>query len=129
MFVLQRLTGAVVFVFLIYHMGTTVAPKLWYGHHLFEAAPFLIDVMNQEFTTWTGRIIYLVGILSATFHFANGLWAFCISWGIIVGPRAQRNASIVFLLFGGVLTVLGFATVLEFSLHPVDVEPTFKGVS
>ncbi|MEE9498803.1 MAG: succinate dehydrogenase [Nitrospinaceae bacterium] len=129
MYVLQRVTGAVVFVFLIYHMGTTVAPKLWYGHHLFEAAPFLIDVMNQEFATWTGRTIYLVGILSATFHFANGLWAFCISWGIIVGPRAQRNASIVFMLFGGALTVLGFATVLEFSLHPVDVEPTFKGAS
>ncbi len=129
MYVLQRVTGAVVFVFLIYHMGTTVAPKLWYGHHLFEAAPFLIDVMNQEFATWTGRTIYLVGILSATFHFANGLWAFCISWGIIVGPRAQRNASIVFMLFGGGLTVLGFATVLEFSLHPVDVEPTFKGAS
>ncbi len=129
MYVLQRVTGAVVFVFLIYHMGTTVAPKLWYGHHLFEAAPFLIDVMNQEFATWTGRTIYLVGILSATFHFANGLWAFCISWGIIVGPRAQRNASIVFMLFGGGLTVLGFATVLEFSLHPVDVEPTFKEAS
>jgi succinate dehydrogenase / fumarate reductase cytochrome b subunit len=129
MYVLQRLTGAVVFVFLIYHLGTTVAPKLWYGHHLFEAAPFLIDVMNQEFATWMGRIIYLVGILSATFHFSNGLWAFCISWGIIVGPRAQRNASIVFMLFGGILTVLGFATVLEFSLHPVDVEPTFKGTS
>ncbi len=129
MYVLQRVTGAVVFVFLIYHMGTTVAPKLWYGHHLFEAAPFLIDVMNQEFATWTGRTIYLVGILSATFHFANGLWAFCISWGIIVGPRAQRNASIVFMLFGGALTVLGFATVLEFSLHPVDVEPTFKGAT
>ena len=126
MYVLQRVTGAVVFVFLIYHMGTTVVPKLWYGHHLFEAAPFLIDVMNQEFATWTGRIIYLVGILSATFHFSNGLWAFCISWGIIVGPRAQRNASIVFMLFGGALTVLGFATILEFSLHPVGVEPTLK---
>lgn len=129
MYVLQRLTGAVVFVFLIYHLATTVAPKLWYGHHLFEAAPFLIDVMNQEFSTWTGRIIYLVGILSATFHFSNGLWGFCISWGVIVGPRAQRNAGLVFLLFGGALTFLGFATVLEFSLHPVDVEPTFKGAS
>jgi len=129
MFVLQRLTGGVVFVFLVYHLGTTVAPKLWNGHHLFEAAPFLIEVMNQEFATWTGRSIYLVGILSATFHFANGLWAFCISWGIIVGPRAQRNASILFMLFGGVLTVLGFATVLEFSLNPVEVEPTFKGAS
>jgi len=129
MYTLQRVTGGVAFLFLAYHMGTTVAPKLWYGHHLFEAAPFLIDVMNQEFATWTGRIIYLVGILSVTFHFANGLWGFCVSWGIIVGPRAQRNASIVFILFGGVLMILGLATVLEFSLHPVSVEPTFKGAS
>jgi len=129
MFVLQRLTGAIVFVFLVYHMATTVVPKLWYGHHLFEAAPFLIDVMNQEFATWTGRIIYLIGILSATFHFANGLWAFCISWGVIIGPRAQRNAGIAFMLFGLALTFLGLATVLEFSLHPIDVEPTIKGAS
>lgn len=129
MFVLQRLTGAIVFVFLVYHMSTTVVPKLWYGHHLFEAAPFLIEVMNQEFATWTGRIIYMIGILSTTFHFANGLWGFCISWGVIVGPRAQRNAGIAFMLFGAALTFLGLATVLEFSLHPVDVEPTLKGVS
>ncbi len=130
LFMLQRLTGGVVFVFLVYHVGTTVVPKIWNGHLLFDAAPFLIKVMNQEFATWTGRIIYLIGIFSATFHFANGLWAFCISWGLIIGPRAQRNASIVFMLFGGVLTVLGLATVLEFSLHPVEVEPTsFMGAS
>jgi len=127
MYALQRITGGVAFLFLAYHLGTTVVPKLWYGHHLFEAAPFLINVMNQEFATWTGRIIYFVGLSSIIFHFSNGLWTFCISWGIIVGPRAQRNASILFLLLGGVLMVLGLATVLEFSLHPVDVEPTFTG--
>lgn len=123
-FMLQRLTGGIVFVFLVYHVGTTVVPKIWNGHLLFDAAPFLIKVLNQEFATWTGRIIYMVGITSATFHFANGLWGFCISWGLIIGPRAQRYASIMFMLFGGVLTVLGLATVLEFSLHPVEVEPT-----
>ena len=129
MYTLQRVTGGVAFLFLAYHLGTTVVPKLWYGHHLFDAAPFLIDVMNKEFTTWTGRVIYFVGLMSVTFHFSNGLWGFCVSWGIIVGPRAQRNASIVFMLFGVVLMVLGFATVLEFSLHPIDVEPTFKEAS
>jgi succinate dehydrogenase / fumarate reductase cytochrome b subunit len=129
MYALQRITGGVSFLFLAYHLGTTVAPKLWYGHHLFEAAPFLINNLNQEFATWTGRIIYFVGLMSVIFHFSNGLWTFCISWGLIVGPRAQRNASIIFLLFGGVLMVLGLATVLEFSLHPIDVEPTFKGAS
>ena len=124
---LQRISGVIVFAFLIYHMGTTVAPKLFYGKDLFLAAPFLIDVLNAEFQTWTGRIIYLIGITSATFHFANGLWGFCISWGIIIGQTAQRNASIVFAMVGLALTGLGFATVLEFSLHPVSVTPTVGG--
>lgn len=124
---LQRLSGAIVFAFLIYHLGTTVVPKMIYGKHLFEAAPFLIDIMNAEFQTWTGRIIYLIGIVSATFHFANGLWGFCISWGIIIGKTAQRNASIVFAMVGLAMTVLGFATVVEFSLDPVSVSPTVGG--
>ncbi|NIQ01264.1 MAG: succinate dehydrogenase, partial [Nitrospinaceae bacterium] len=89
--------------------------------------PFLIDIMNAEFQTWQGRVIYLVGIFSATFHFANGLWGYCISWGILIGRTAQRNASYVFLLFGLVLTLMGFATVVEFSLNPLPVEPTRAG--
>ena len=124
---LQRFSGAVVFVFLIYHLGTTVAPKLLYGKTHFEAAPFLIDIMNLEFKTWTGRLIYLVGIVSATFHFANGLWGFCMSWGLLIGKTAQRNASYVFILFGLVLTFMGLATVWEFSINPLPVEATMPG--
>lgn len=127
MYTLQRLTGAVVFVFLIYHMGTTVAPKLFFGKGHFEAAPFLINVMNEEFRSWGGRLIYLVGIVAATFHFANGLWGLCMSWGVVVGPRAQRNAGYVFMLFGLVLTFMGLATVAEFSLNPMEVEATQPG--
>lgn len=127
LYTLQRLTGGVVFVFLVYHMATTVGPKLYYGKDMFLAAPFLIDIMNDEFGSWMGRIIYLIGILSATFHFANGLWGFCISWGLIIGPKAQRNASVMFMLFGLGLTVIGLATVWEFSVNPLPVEPTLSG--
>ena len=126
-YTLQRLTGAVVFAFLIYHLATTVVPKIFYGNTRFEAAPFLISVMNQEFKSWDGRIIYVIGIVSATFHFAGGLWGFCISWGILIGRRAQTNAGYVFALFGLALTVMGLATVVEFSLHPVGVEATQPG--
>ena len=119
LYVLQRWTGAIVFVFLIYHIGTTVGPKWIEGKHLFEAGPFLINLMNEEFQSWTGRLLYTVGILSAAFHFANGLWGFCISWGILAGSSAQRNGAYVFALVGLVLTFWGLATVIEFSLHPI----------
>jgi len=33
-------------------MGTTVGAKLWQGKHNFEAAPFLMDILNGEFQTW-----------------------------------------------------------------------------
>lgn len=127
LYTLQRASGAVVFAFLIYHLATTVVPKLYYGKDHFEAAPFLIDIMNQEFSTWTGRIIYLIGITSATFHFANGLWGFCVSWGILTGRNAQQYANYCFLLFGLALTVMGLATVWEFSVSPLPVNATVPG--
>jgi succinate dehydrogenase / fumarate reductase cytochrome b subunit len=129
MYVLQRLTGAIIFVFLIFHIGTTVVPKILAGKTQFDAAPFLINIINDQFSSWQGITIYMVGILAATFHFANGLWGFCMSWGIIVGEKAQRNASIVFVLFGLLLTFMGFATVAEFALHPLPVEATIGGPS
>jgi succinate dehydrogenase / fumarate reductase, cytochrome b subunit len=128
LYTLQRLSGAVVFVFILYHLGTTVLPKLLNGKEHFEAAPYLIGIMNTEFESWFVRLIYMVGIASASFHFANGLWGFCMSWGIIVGKNAQRNASVLFMLFGLVLMFMGFATVAEFSLNPIEVSPTVPGV-
>lgn len=123
LYTLQRITGAIVFVFLIYHVKNTVVEKMIAGETLFNAAPFLINLLDHEFRTWSGRVIYLVGILAATFHFTNGLWGFCISWGILIGRTAQRNAAIVFMLFGLALTVMGVATVVEFWLHPSTDQP------
>lgn len=126
-YTLQRVTGALVFFFLIYHMGTTVGPKLLYGKEQFEAAPFLIDIMNLEFQSWLGRLLYFMGILAATYHFSMGMWSFCVSWGILIGEKAQRNAGIVFAMFGLILTALGLATVAEFSLNPLPVQATEGG--
>ncbi len=126
MYSLQRLTGAIVFIFLVYHIWTTAIAKNIEGQHHFLAAPFLIDVMNEEFQTWTGRGLYLIGILSATFHFSNGLWSFCISWGIIIGPQAQKSAGWAFMLVGAILSLLGFVTIFEFSSNPITTTPTFE---
>ncbi|MOA42747.1 Succinate dehydrogenase cytochrome b558 subunit [compost metagenome] len=45
-------------------------------------------VMNPIFFS-----LYVISVVAASFHFANGLWSFLVSWGITVGPRAQRISS------------------------------------
>ena len=35
---------------------------------------------------------YLLGIWSATFHFANGLWTSAIAWGLTTTARAQKRS-------------------------------------
>ena len=34
-------------------------------------------------------------MLAAFYHFANGMWNFCITWGITVGVKAQQRVGAV----------------------------------
>ena len=88
-FALQRITGVITFIFVIWHfwqtrmqvaLGNTTYDDL--GNHMH-------DIVTQP----VYFIIYFIAVLAAVFHFANGLWAFLVSWGITVGPRAQRVSS------------------------------------
>ncbi|MHB8619963.1 MAG: hypothetical protein ACYDAG_10390, partial [Chloroflexota bacterium] len=36
---------------------------------------------------------YIVGVIATSFHFCNGLFTAGLTWGITIGPRAQRAAS------------------------------------
>ncbi len=56
--------------------------------------------------TWMG-IWYIVGTLACVYHFANGLWTMGITWGLWVGPTAQRWANLPILAVGLVLAILG----------------------
>lgn len=89
MFALQRITGIITFVFVAWHVWQTRV-QVALGHVEKEA---LGSTMHQIATNPLYYWIYIVGILAAVFHFSNGLWSFLVSWGITVGPRAQRAAS------------------------------------
>jgi succinate dehydrogenase / fumarate reductase cytochrome b subunit len=58
----------------------------------------------------------VLGIVSATFHLANGIWSFSIVWGLTVGPKAQRRmmwvsaAVFVILSFIGIRSIQAFRT-------------------
>ena len=57
---------------------------------------------------------YIVGILSATFHLSNGLWAFLVSWGITQSPQSQKIATYVTNILFVILSVVGVVAILAF---------------
>lgn len=105
LFALQRITGVITFVFIIFHLWTTRfsghAPTFAYVHQLMQNPAYF----------W----FMIVGVLAATFHFANGLWSFCIHWGITVGARAQQITSYVTMVVFVVLAGVGIASIFAFA--------------
>ncbi len=132
MYVLQRITGVVVFVFVMAHLWEYRVQKWLFG---MDASAFHPTLEAHLSWTWLGvpwiAIGYLLAIAAAVFHLANGLVTFCMSWGITVGRAAQRRAA---FLFGGLglglyllatTTVLHLATGTRFlpGLAPPDASP------
>lgn len=105
-FTAQRITGVITFIFVFWHVYQTRF-QVYMGHITHEE---LGSTMHNIATNPLYFVFYVVGVLAATFHFANGLWAFLISWGITVGPRAQRISSIVCM---GVFVVVAALFILS----------------
>lgn len=83
---LQRISGVIAFFFVGWHVWSTR-----FQYYLANAE-ISYDFMHAFMTDPLKLTFFVVGVLAAVFHFTNGLWTFCITWGITVGPRAQRVA-------------------------------------
>jgi succinate dehydrogenase / fumarate reductase cytochrome b subunit len=57
---------------------------------------------------------YVLGLWAAVFHFCNGIWTFCISWGITVGAQAQKKMGYVCVAIAIVLLAWGHASLGAF---------------
>ncbi len=101
LYTLQRWTGLITFVYILYHVYETRIVNAMYGTEVSYAR--MQQIMQNPLVFW----FYIVGLLSTCFHFANGLWGFCISWGITVGPKAQRTSGIIFSILGLTIFVVG----------------------
>lgn len=101
-FTLQRISGVITFVFVIWHMyGTRFQLAIGEVTHD-ELGTVIYDIVNNPIMF----ALYIVGVVSASFHFANGLWAFLVSWGITVGPRAQRVSSYICMALFVIMSVM-----------------------
>ena len=90
MYFLQRVTGVIVFAFILFHYWTTRLVQL----HDHESLDLFRQVQAAVGNPWI-YAFYVLGILSATFHLANGIWSFSIVWGLTVSPAAQRRMAYV----------------------------------
>jgi len=124
LYLMQRMSGIMAFVFILYHLGEFRVQKWLFG---MRVDAFYQTLQAHLSSTWMGvpwtAILYLLGIAVTVFHFANGLSSFCLSWGLTVTRAAQRRASIACWLLGlalfglGANTVLFFATGSRFYIH------------
>jgi len=107
MYILQRISGVITLIFIVWHLWETrIAAAL--------GSDVNYMMMHDLFTSKFILGFYIVGIISTTFHFANGLWSFLVSWGITVTPRAQRISTYVTLAIFVALTFVGLTAIFAF---------------
>ncbi len=125
MFFLQRVSGIAIFAFLLYHVFTTTVAKYVSGN----AETIKYAAMAERFQNPIVLAAYVLGILAASYHLGYGLWNFCIRWGITVTDAAQQRiqkiSGVVFIA----ITLMGWAALVGFFLHPNDSAKTPAPVS
>ncbi|UBM48942.1 succinate dehydrogenase cytochrome B558 [Bacillus tropicus] len=107
MFVFQRISGIVTLIFISWHVWETRIQEMLGKEVNYD---MMADILNNP----AMFAFYLVGVVSTIFHFANGLWTFCISWGITVSPRSQRISTYVTLAIFLGLSYVGVSALLAF---------------
>ena len=109
-FVIQRISGVLTFIFVLWHVWETRVQVALGNTSVDE----LGNLMHNIFSNPVYIVIYAIGSVAASFHFANGLWAFLISWGITIGPRAQRVSSNICMAIFVILSALFLLSIVGF---------------
>lgn len=100
---LQRVTGILTFLFLVAHIW-----MFRFEHNLDY------NIVSEYLSQPAWIVFYFLGITSAVYHLANGLWNFTISWGITVGKQAQINWGYMCIVIGLGLWALGMLDLYAF---------------
>jgi succinate dehydrogenase / fumarate reductase cytochrome b subunit len=107
-YLLQRVTGIILFVFVGVHLYSTRVQQLLYGTDVNFS--FMVEHLSNP----AYGAIYIIGVASACYHWANGLWGFLITWGITTGRRAQAISAKLCLAAGIALFAFGLNSFLGF---------------
>lgn len=107
MFLLQRVSGVITLIFITWHVWETRVAAAFGSEVNFQ---MMENILSNPFMFW----FYVVGVISTTFHFANGLWSFFVSWGITVTPRSQVISTYVTIVIFIATSIAFVRTLLAF---------------
>lgn len=114
-YVMQRVTAMIVFTFIIYHV---VGVRFIDAEGQSAVYAIFHEKLSHPFTYWW----YVVGIACTSFHLANGLCTFFMTWGITVSRRSQRVTEVAMTGLGILVFVIGMGALNGFLKHePVKV--------
>ena len=121
MYFLQRLSGVIAFFYIGYHVWHTSLAKYWAQWHGSAHPDEMINYAHMAHALASPWVlaIYAVGIVGTVFHFTNGLWNFCIRWGITISAHAQRMNQFVCWGLFAVLSFIGLWTIVNLHLNGV----------
>ncbi|AJS57431.1 succinate dehydrogenase cytochrome b558 subunit [Paenibacillus sp. IHBB 10380] len=120
-YLFQRITGVLTFMFIIWHVYETRV-QVALGNVTHEELGGVIHAAVMNPITFT---LYLIGVISTAYHFSNGIWSFLVSWGITVGPRAQRVSSYVCMSLFVVVSVMFVLSLIAFRAVEFDTASAF----
>ncbi|MFC3748052.1 succinate dehydrogenase cytochrome b558 subunit [Paenibacillus sp. GCM10012306] len=109
-YTLQRVTGVITFIFIVWHVFETRFQVTLGNVKHEELGGLMHNIVTQPLLL----TFYIIAIVASSFHFANGLWSFLISWGITVGPRSQRVSSVICLGLFVIVTVMFLVSLVTF---------------
>lgn len=113
----QRWTGIIAFAYMAWHVYT----MRFSGIHLFgEGHVWAFAKVRHELVQPLFLFFYAAGIISASWHFAYGIWLFCAKWGIAVGDNARRRLGYACLAIGLLFVTIGGLTVKAFIRPAAD---------
>jgi len=105
MFYLQRISGLIIFGFLLFHLFTVK-----FSH----STGSLFETLHAQLSNPTILVFYALSLIAAAFHFCNGLWGFAINWGILTGTKAQKSFGTFTLVLFVVFNLFWFRAMFAF---------------
>ena len=109
-YTLQRATGMIAFAFILWHiiqlhwLGAPLGGGSFDPNYATSSAATAIAPLGVS-------LLYAIGVLSAVFHLANGLWTIGITWGLWTSPAAMQRANVISIMVGVVLAAAGLGAI------------------